>query len=442
MTASTSTSAATTTWQNWGRTVRAYPVRMVSPGSVDDVCAVVRSAAAEGRRVKVVGAGHSFSPIAEAEDVLMSLDRLSGLRHADRETRAVTFGAGTRLHEISALLEPLGLAMENLGDIDTQSLAGAISTGTHGTGLRFRGLAAQVTGALLVTGRGELVRVDADHSPELLPAVALGLGALGILVEVTIACVEAFDLCAVEKPEPLDAVLDSLHERASAVDHFEFFWFPHTRTALTKVNTRMPVGEGRRPLTSGRRWFDDTLMANGVFRVSCGIGRAVPSSVPWLNRAAERLTGDRSHSDASSKVFATRRTVRFREMEYAIPADQAAGALREVRNVIERERWHISFPVEVRFAAADELWLSAASGRETAYIAVHRVIGEDVGPYFRAVEAIMRARGGRPHWGKMHTREAADLAGQYPKLGDFRMLREELDPEGVFLNPYLRRVLG
>lgn len=442
MTASTSTSAATTTWQNWGRTVRAYPVRMVFPGSVDDVCAVVRSAAAEGRRVKVVGAGHSFSPIAEAEDVLLSLDRLSGLRHADRDARAVTFGAGTRLHEISALLEPLGLAMENLGDIDTQSIAGAISTGTHGTGLRFRGLAAQVTGALLVTGRGELVRIDADHSPGLLPAVALGLGALGILVEVTIACVDAFDLCAVEKPEPLDAVLDSLHERASAVDHFEFFWFPHTRTALTKVNTRMPGGEGRRPLTSGRRWFDDTLMANGVFRMSCGIGRALPASVPWLNRAAERLTGDRSHSDASSKVFATGRTVRFREMEYAIPADQAAGALREVRDVIERKGWRISFPVEVRFAAADELWLSTASGRETAYIAVHRVIGDDVGPYFRAVEDIMRGRGGRPHWGKMHTQEAADLSEQYPKLDDFRMLREELDPEGVFLNPYLRRVLG
>ncbi|THJ64852.1 FAD-binding protein [Arthrobacter echini] len=442
MTTSTSPVTSTTTWQNWGRTVRVQPVRMVSPGSVDEVCAVVRSAAADGLGVKVVGAGHSFSPIAEAEGVLLSLDRLSGLIRMDRETRTVTFGAGTRLHEVSALLEPLGLGMENLGDIDTQSLAGAISTGTHGTGLRFRGLAAQVTGAVLVTGHGELLRIDADHRPELLSAVALGLGALGILVEVTIACVDAFDLRAVEKPEPLDAVLESLHERASAVDHFEFFWFPHTRTALTKVNTRVPVGEGRTPLTRGRRWFDDTLMANGMFRMTCGIGRAVPASVPWLNRAAERLTGDRSHSDASSKVFATRRTVRFREMEYAIPADQAAEALREVRDLIERERWRISFPVEVRFAAADELWLSTASGRETAYIAVHRVIGEDVGPYFRAVEDIMRARGGRPHWGKMHTREASDLSGQYPKLAEFRTLREELDPEGSFLNPYLRRVLG
>lgn len=429
-------------WQNWGRTVRARPESVVVPSSVDDVCEVVRAAAASSRRVKAVGAGHSFTAIAQADDVLMTLDRIAGLIHVDVEARAVTLGAGTRLHAIPALLAPYGLAMENLGDIDAQSIAGAISTGTHGTGIRFRGIAAQVIGAVLVTGRGEVLRVDAEHSPELLPAVALGLGALGILVEVTIRCVDAFDLRAVEETEPLQRVLDSLAERVEASDHFEFFWFPHTSLALTKTNTRLPSGVGRAPIPPARRWFDETLMANGVFRATCAIGRLTPGAIPAMNRAASRLNGERSFSDASSSVYTTRRTVRFTEMEYAIPAEHVLDAFADVQAAIERGGWRISFPVEVRFAAADELWMSTAYQRRTAYIAVHRALREDPRPYFRAVEQIMRAYGGRPHWGKLHWLGAGDLAAVYPRFQDFADLRAELDPEGVFANRYLHHVLG
>lgn len=438
----TTTATTTRAWENWGRTVRAHPRSVVAPTSAEEVRDAVREAAAAGRRVKAVGAGHSFTAIAQADDILMTLDGVSGLLAVDRDARAVTLGAGTRLHAIPALLAPYGLAMENLGDIDTQSIAGAVSTGTHGTGAGFRGIAAQIIGVVLVTGRGELLRVDEHHSPELLPAVALGLGALGILVEVTIRCVDAFDLRASEKTEPLEAVLESLDERVSGSDHFEFFWFPHTDLALTKSNTRVAAGDGRAPIPAVRRWFDETLMANGVFRATSAIGRVAPGGVPAMNRAAARLSGSRSFSDVSSSVFATRRTVRFTEMEYAIPADQVVDAFAEVQAVIAEEGWRISFPVEVRFAAADDLWMSTAYQRASAYIAVHRVAGEDPESYFRAVEQIMRARGGRPHWGKMHWREAADLAGVYPRFGGFVDLRADLDPEGVFANDYLLRVLG
>ncbi|MBS1905863.1 MAG: FAD-binding protein [Actinobacteria bacterium] len=434
--------AATATWQNWGRTVQAHPAAVVAPTSAMEVCDIVQTAAETGRRVKPVGAGHSFTAIAQADDILMTLDGLSGLVHVDRSARTATLRAGTRLSAIPALLAPHALAMENLGDIDAQSIAGAISTGTHGTGARFRGIAAQVIGVLLVTGTGELLRVDAAHRPELLPAVALGLGALGILVEVTLQCVDAFDLHAVERPEPLREVLATLDDRVRAADHFEFYWFPHTDLALTKTNTRMTAGAGRAPIPPVRRWFDETFMANGVFRATSAFGRIVPAGVPMLNRAAARLSGARSFSDVSSSVFATRRTVRFREMEYAIPAEQFLDAFAEVRAAIDREGWRISFPIEVRFVAPDELWMSTAHGRRSAYIAVHRVIGEDPEPYFRAVEAIMRARGGRPHWGKMHGRQAADLQEVYPRFADFTALRADLDPQGVFLNDYLRRVLG
>lgn len=438
----TTVTRETTVWQNWGRTVRAHPSRVSTPASAAEVCEVVRTASAAGRRVKAVGAGHSFTAIAQADDILMTLDGLSGLLRVDRAQRAVTLGAGTRLRAIPALLAPLGLAMENLGDIDTQSIAGAISTGTHGTGAGYRGIAAQVIGALLVTGRGELLHVDADHNPELFPAVALGLGALGILVEVTVRCVDAFDLQACERTEPLSAVLASLDERVRTSDHFEFFWFPHTSRALTKANTRVPAGEGRAPIPPARRWFDETLMANGVFRATCAIGRVTPRAVPVMNRAAARLSGERSFSDVSSSVFATSRTVRFTEMEYAIPVEQVLDAFAEVQALIDRNGWRISFPVEVRFAAADELWMSTAYQRRSAYIAVHRAIGEDPEPYFRAVEQIMRGHGGRPHWGKMHFLTAADLSASYPRFDDFVLLRERLDPDGTFVNGYLRQVLG
>ena len=429
-------------WRNWGRTVAVRPARVERPGTVDEVVALVRRAAAEGMAVKAVGAGHSFSPIAEADGVQVSLDALSGLLAVDRGTREVTLGAGTRLRDVPALLAPYGLAMENLGDIDAQSVAGAISTGTHGTGAGFRGIAAQVVGAVLVTGTGELLRVGRDGDPALLPAVALGLGALGILVEVTIRCVDAFDLSAVERPEPLDAVLGSLSERVAASDHFEFFWFPHTDRALTKDNARVPLGEGRSPLSPARRWLDDDLLANDMLRAACVVGRTIPATVPWINRSIVRLSGDRAYSDLSTHVFTTQRRVRFTEMEYAIPADLVLDAFAAVRRAISRSGWRISFPVEVRFAAADDLWLSTAHGRATAYIAVHRFGGEDPEPYFRTVESIMLAYGGRPHWGKMHWREAADLAPVYPRFEDFGRLRAQLDPDGLFLNPYLRRVLG
>lgn len=431
-----------TVWRNWSRTYEVTPVRLASPASLQDLVSAVQAAIAEGLHVKAVGAGHSFSPIAEAAGLQVNLDRMSGLLSIDRARRQVTLGAGTRLRQIPALLAPHGLAMENLGDIDTQSIAGAISTGTHGTGAGFRGIAAQVVGAVLVTGTGDVLRVNAEHNARLLPAVALGLGALGILAEVTIACVDAFDLAAVERPEPIEAVLENLPERAAEADHFEFFWFPHTGTALTKVNTRRAAGDSRAPLSKARRWFDDDLLANDVFRATCALGRSVPAVVPLINRAVGHLTGDRSFSDASTNVFTTHRNVRFTEMEYAIPAEQAAAAFRDVQEAIRRNDWRISFPVEVRFAAPDDLWLSTAHGRATAYIAVHRVVGEDAGDYFRTVEAIMKERDGRPHWGKMHWRSAADLARSYPRFEDFRALRAHLDPQGIFANNYLTRVLG
>lgn len=332
--------------------------------------------------------------------------------------------------------------MTNLGDIDRQSIAGAISTGTHGTGARFGGIATQVVAATLVTADGELLTVSETENAEMLPAVALGLGALGILVDVTIQCVPAFVLEAVERPEPLDAVVDDLVARADAVDHFEFYWFPHTDTALTKSNTRPPADAPTKPLSAASRLVDDVLVGNVVHQSVCSAGRAAPRLVPGINRFSARVWGDRTFSDASHRVFATSRGVRFREMEYAVPVENLASAFRGVQRVIDEHGWRIEFPIEVRVAAADDLWLSTASGRPSGYIAVHRYWKTDPTDYFAAVEEVMLAHGGRPHWGKMHTLDASALRSRYPRFDDFVALRDRLDPRRAFRNPYLDRVLG
>ncbi|WP_159501017.1 D-arabinono-1,4-lactone oxidase [Microbacterium sp. 18062] len=429
-------------WRNWARTERVRPQRVEFPATAEAVQRAVRAAADRGLRVKAVGAGHSFTGIAAAPGVLLDLTDLSGLVAIDRERARVTLRAGTRLHRIPALLAPYGLAMPNLGDIDRQSISGAISTGTHGTGARFGGLATQVVGVTLVTGDGELLRVDEQENAELLPAAALGLGALGVLVEVTLQCVPAFLLHATERPEPLDSVLADLPARVEASDHFEFYWLPHTDVALTKTDERLPESARRHPLAAPGRWVEETLLSNVVFGALCGMGRAVPAVVPAISRLGARTIGDREYTDRSARVLTQRRGVRFREMEYALPADRVCPAFEAVRALIDEHGWRISFPVEVRFAAADSLWMSTAHDRRTGYIAVHRYWREDPAEYFAAVETVMLAHGGRPHWGKMHTLDAAALRERYPRFDDFVAVRDRLDPTRIFGNAYLERVLG
>jgi FAD-linked oxidoreductase len=427
-------------WHNWGRSEAVTPVERARPESADDVVAIVRAARERGLTVKPVGTSHSFSGVAVAPGIQLDMSGLTGLRGSTGTE--VTLGAGTVLHNLPPLLNPLGLALQNMGDIDVQTLSGATSTGTHGTGAKFGGLATRITGATIVTGTGDLLTVSATENAELLPAIAVGIGSLGVLIDLTIDCVPTFVLHLVEKPEPLGLVLDEWQQRIEAADHFEFYWFAHTAIALTKTSTRLPAGAPRKPLGAVKRWVDDSLMSNTVFAASTRVQRAFPKTTPAINRFSTHHWGDREFTDLSYNTFATERRVRFREMEYALPQDQIPAVLREIEALIAREGWTISFPIEVRAAAADDLWLSTASGRATGYIAVHRHYREDQRAYFSAVETIMKAHEGRPHWGKMNQRTAEDLAPVYPHFGDFLKVRDRLDPDRVFANDYLRRVLG
>jgi L-gulonolactone oxidase len=329
-----------------------------------------------------------------------------------------------------------------MGDIDRQTIAGAVSTGTHGTGGRFGGLANQIVAMTLVTADGTTLHISETENAELLPAARIGLGALGVVVDVTIRCVPAFMLRAVEKGEPLETVLDNWLERVNAVDHFEFYWFPHTTSALTKTNTRLPADTPRKPQGRFAAWVDDEFLPNGVYIALCQLGVIAPATTPPLNRLSERLIAQREVTDGWHAVFTSPRRVRFREMEYSLPREHIPAAVRAIRDLIDSRGWRITFPIEVRATAADDNWLSTAHGRESGYIAVHRYYREDPTEYFREVEAILRDFEGRPHWGKMHNRTAADLRPVYPRFDDFLAVRDRLDPDRLFANEYLTRVLG
>ncbi|EXG79878.1 D-arabinono-1,4-lactone oxidase [Cryptosporangium arvum] len=427
---------------NWAGNEHWAPTEVATPASVADLAATVREARERGLRIKPIGAAHSFTPIAATDGVQLSLDALGGVVRGDAETGLVTLRGGTRLRDIPRLLAPYGLNMTNLGDIDAQSIAGAISTGTHGTGGRFGGLSTQVRGLTLVLADGSIVDCDAERDPDLFEAARLGLGAIGVIAAVTLQCEPAFLLHAVERPVPLDEMLATVHERVDEHDHVEFFWFPHTSGTLYKQNDRLPGDALRKPLSRGRAWWDDEFLSNTVFAWACELGRAAPAAIRPIAAVSARALGAREYIDRSATVLCTQRRVRFRESEWSIPRAALGEALTEIRRLIERRGWRISFPVEVRMSAADDLWLSTAHGRDSAYVAVHQYHRTPHEEYFRAVQEIMLPLEGRPHWGKLHYLDAAELSGRYPRFQDFLAVRDRVDPDRAFSNAHLRQVLG
>lgn len=432
----------TASWTNWAGNQRADGLQVAHPASAGELAEVVRSAADRGRRVKAVGSGHSFTGVARPEDVMVVLDRMAGVRGAVDDGGLVTLGAGTPLHVANRQLARRDLAFENLGDIEIQTVAGALSTGTHGTGARYGGLPTQVRALEMVLADGSVARCSATERPDLFACARLGLGALGIVTEVTVQAVPLFLLAADEGPMGLAEVLDRFDELADTTDHFEAYWFPHSANCLVKRNTRLPLAAGAEPLPRWRRWLDDELLSNAVFGAVVAAGRRVPALVPPAGRLASRALAARRYTDLSYRVFTSPRRVRFCEMEYAVPRAVAADTIRRLVREVESSRLRVAFPVELRVAAADDVALSTASGRPSAYVAVHLPAGVDTTAYFSLVERIMAEVDGRPHWGKLHGLDAAALAGRYPRFAEFLSVRRTVDPDGVFANAYLDRVLG
>ncbi|WP_316780651.1 D-arabinono-1,4-lactone oxidase [Streptomyces sasae] len=437
---SSTASGKSGTWRNWGGNVTVRPAREVTPASVDELAAAVRQAAEDGLKVKAVGSGHSFTAIAATDGVSIRPQLLTGIRNIDRKAMTVTVEAGTPLKRLNIALAREGLSLTNMGDIMEQTVSGATSTGTHGTGRESASLAAQITALELVTADGSVLTCSEKENPEVFAAARVGLGALGIVTAITFAVEPVFLLAAREEPMPLDRVLAEFDQLRTENEHFEFYWFPHTDNTNTKRNNRsagppQPVGQ-----LAG--WFEDEFLSNGVFHAAQLVGRAVPGAVPAIARISSTALSSRTYTDIPYKVFTSPRRVPFVEMEYAVPREALVDTLRELKAMVDRSGLRINFPVEVRTAPADDIALSTASARDSAYVAVHMFRGTPYQAYFTAAEHIFTAHEGRPHWGKVHTRDADYFAEVYPRFGEFTALRDRLDPNRLFQNDYLRRVLG
>jgi len=433
-------------WSNWAGNQRAAGIEVAVPPTESELAELVCTAAAAGRRIRPIGSGHSFTPIGMPEDIQVRLDRLTGIVRADGETGLVTVRGGTLLSDLNRALDALGLGMTNLGDIEQQTIAGALATSTHGTGARFGGLATQVRGLELLLADGSTLVCTPEQNADVLDLARVGLGALGIVTKVTLQTEPRFALSAREGSGELREVMAAYDDHADGTDHFEFYWFPHTSKVLTKHNTRRPLGPRAgtelAPLSRVRSWWDDEFLSNTVFGATVALGRRAPRLVRPLARVAASALPPREFTDISSRVFTSPRRVRFVEMEYAVPRAAGMDVLRELVAAVERSDWRIAIPVEVRVAAGDDVPLSTAYGRDTVYIAIHTPPGAPDQPaYFTTFERIAGDAGGRPHWGKLHSLDATVLGERYPRLAEFVALRDRLDPHHLFSNAHLDRLL-
>ncbi len=426
-----------TRWQNWSGSVQGRPQQRAEPASIDDLARLIGTAGRDGRQARVVGAGHSFTPLAQTDDLLLSLDNLQGIESVDAEQGTVTVLAGTKLKRLGNDLLARGLAQENLGDIDVQSIAGAISTGTHGTGIRFGTLATQVAGLTLVTANGDLLECSPEHNPDIFKAAQVSLGMLGVIAKVKLRVVPAKRLHYQGHREKLANCIDNLERYKQENSHFEFFWFPYTEWVQAKF-----INETEAPATGSNLWgkFNKVVLENGVYWLISEGCRLFPKFSKKACSISAWGVASVNEVDYSHRLFATPRMVRFQEMEYNIPAEHFPAVISEIQACIEQQQFAVHFPVECRFVHSDDIWLSPAYQRESAYIAVHMYRGMPYQSYFQHIEEIFKRYQGRPHWGKMHTRSASDLAALYQRWDDFRRVRAALDPQGIFLNDYLRRL--
>ncbi|MCC6490323.1 MAG: FAD-binding protein [Candidatus Hydrogenedentes bacterium] len=426
-------------WSNWSGSVQCAPGRYVLPRSIDEVATVIREAAREGKTVRPVGSGHSFTDLAKTNDVMISLDHLKGLMEVDTRTREAHAWAGTKLWKLNDVLERYGLSMENLGDINRQSVGGAIGTGTHGTGLNFGSLSTQVISLTLVTASGEVLECSAEREPEVFKAALVSLGTLGVITDVRLRLLPAYRLSYVRKKGDFEETLEKADAYAHANRNFEFYLFPHTDTVQLKFLNETEAAPMRHAM---RKWYTDTLLENTAFGVISRRCRSKPTRCPAMSKLAARHLTECEEIDSGHRLLSTKRSVKFNEMEYALPVENGVKAMRELKAWIEKEGIAVNFPIEFRYVKGDDIPLSPCYGRDSVCISLHMFQGMPYQDYFDGGERILRRYDGRPHWGKLHSLKAKELAKLYPEWDKFRAVRKRLDPKGVFLNSYLKALLG
>lgn len=424
-------------WKNWSESVHCRPEEFYKPKHLQELINLVKKCNVENKKIRVVGSGHSFTPLVATTEVLVSIENLSGIDRVHSENDIVSVWAGTDLKKLGELLREHGYAMENLGDINAQSIAGAISTGTHGTGIEFGSLSTQVAGVTLLTASGELLEISKENNAELLDVVKVSLGMLGIIVKVDLKVVPTYQLTGRSYRSTLNECIGLLDQLNKENRNFEFFWFPYTETV--QIKTMNITGE-KLDKQYKPSFIKDILIENGLFKILSEISRIVPAASKTMSQVSAMGVPVGEKKGDSHLLFVSPRLVKFNEMEYSIPAEYMGEVLKEIEWVVKRKKFRVHFPIECRYVKRDSIWLSPAYERDSAFIAAHMYKGMEFTEYFAALEEIFQRYNGRPHWGKMHTMTYDQLIKVYPKLNDFLQKRKELDKQGVFLNEYMKEL--
>ena len=422
-----------TGWSNWSGSVAATPRLLAKPRTAAELAGLM----AQASKVRVVGAGHSFMPLCETDDLLLNLSDYEGAVEvaADRET--VWAPAGWSLKRLTAALWAEGLSLINQGDINPQSLAGTTSTGTHGTGAALGSLSTQACGFRLMTAEGQLVECGPDLNPDLYQAQRLSLGLLGVAVAIRIHVVPAYHLEERVERRPLAEVAERLDELGAATRHMEFFVFPYSDDVIFK--TLHPV-EAKEPTRPAREIGEDT---EETFRRICDLCAAVPMLTPALQKLIMRMAAKPSRRVGPAyEIFPSERNIRFEEMEYELPRAAGVATLKAAIAHIRKRRLPITFPFEFRLVAGDDIWMSPFNAGPGASVSFHQYAKMPWRAAFAEVEAVLRDGAGRPHWAKRHTLTPADVHRLYPRAGDFLKVRQTWDPAGKFANVHLTQLFG
>ncbi|MEY4631663.1 MAG: hypothetical protein RIQ81_1783 [Pseudomonadota bacterium] len=419
---------------NWSGNVRFSPESIVMPTNVEEVVEVVKMARKRGTKIRVAGSRHSFSRLIESQEILVDLSLMSGLIGIEPDKKQADFLAGTPIHVATEKLFEQGLGLGNQGDIDRQTLAGAFSTGTHGTGLGFASLAGFVSEMEFVDGNGTVHVVNEDTPGDRLNACRVNFGTFGITTRFKIQCQDAYLLRQRSENMPVNDVLARVDEFAANNRHFEFFWFPFSSLAQVKTCNPEKIENRRNPML---RFCSEKILERVAFGAFCKTATMVPALAPAISRLCGAINPPSDFAEPSHRVFPSERNVVFTEMEYAVPIERGVECFKEIMNLIERERIPVFFPVEFRVAGVDRAWVSPMHGRKSAIISIHVYRHFAMKQLFAAAEPVFKKFGGRPHWGKVHHMTRQEIETIYPRWNHFEELRQQYDPGRIFLNPML-----
>ncbi|HAS43630.1 MAG TPA: FAD-binding oxidoreductase [Microscillaceae bacterium] len=424
-------------FKNWMGNVKDTPKAYLEPSNEEEIVAIVQKALKESKKIRVVGSGHSWSPLVPGGDLLLSLDQWQGIVSIDETNQVAEVKAGTKIWRLGKLLHEKGWGMENFGDINRQSIAGAMSTGTHGSGLGLGTLSTQAVGFTLVTGKGEIVECSAQENPNLFKAAQVSMGLLGIITKIKIRIIPAQVLKAVKSTQNLDNTLAHIGQHLQN-RHFEFYWFPGTKYTYHKT---MNVTDEPAKALGWKHKFQDIFIENYLLWVICRIVKLFPSLAKRVSNFSGKVLKDGLFINYNHLLLSQPRLVTFTDWEFAFPVEKFAEVVKTMEAVMAQKNLKEHFPLVCRFVKGDDIPLSPAYGRDTAYISFHTYAKRKNPEYLEHLEQVVKSFGGRPHWGKFHTYTTQELQALYPQWQVFMTIREQIDPQQIFVNDYLEKLL-